>query len=99
MSSSARRVATSVDAGGKDGGKEPEIKRRRLLDAGGPIEDDETARQKMRDASVYERGVHDEPFPDCVGFDPDNVRDVKSTGRDAVKPMGYFARGGAATFR
>ena len=94
------RAAFSIHSdGGDGGGKEPDPKRRRRLDAGGPIEDDETARQKMRDASVYERGVHDEPFPDCVGFDPDNVRDVKSTGRDAVKPMGYFARGGAATFR
>ena len=31
-----------------------DLKRRRLLDAGGPIEDDETARQKMRDAQVGE---------------------------------------------
>ncbi len=38
-------------------GPEPDRKRRRLLDAGGPVEDDETARQKMRDAEVYERGV------------------------------------------
>ena len=37
----------------KNGATEPEPKRRRLLDAGGPIEDDETARQKMRDAKVY----------------------------------------------
>ena len=80
---------------------EPETKRRRLLDAGGPIEDDETARQKMRDAQVYERGV-DRTYRDWVGFDPDNVADVKGThpfdadrpGNNAIKPMGYFAKRG-----
>ena len=98
MSSSARRVATSIDAGGKGGGKEPEIKRRRLLDAGGPIEDDETARRKMRDAEVYVRGV-DGTYGEYAGFDPDNVADVKSfhwsdadaDDYSAVKAMGYFA--------
>ena len=99
MSSSAS-TARSTDAGRKGSGKEPELKRRKLLDAGGPVEDDETARQKMRDAWVYEKyqrgvdGTHDE----YVGFDPDNVSDVKSIRTDrpgsAVKPMGYFARKG-----
>ena len=100
MSSSAR-VSASVDAGRKGGDKEPDLKRRRILDAGGPIEDDETARQKMRDAEVYERGV-DGTYREYVGFDPDNIRDIKSgTAYDedmadshAVTPMGYFAKKG-----
>ena len=76
-------------------GPGPDRKRRRLLDAGGPVEDDETARQKMRDAKVYARGV-DGTYGDWVGFDPDNVRDVKSlfpnnTSYD-ITAMGYFAR-------
>ena len=66
MSSSAR-VSASVGTGRK-GGKEPDLKRRRLLDAGGPIEDDETARQKMRDAWVYNND------DEVVGFDPDDVK-------------------------
>ena len=79
---------------------EPDPKRRRLLDAGdagGPVEDDETARQKMRDAKVYERGVDGTPG-DYAGFDPDNARDVKSKSpyedaddQNAITPMGYFA--------
>jgi len=100
MSSSAR-VSASVDAGRKGSGKEPELKRRRLLDAGGPIEDDETARRKMRDARVYARGV-DGIYEEYVGFDPNNVADVKSflwsdtdaRVNNAVKPMGYFAEKG-----
>ena len=78
-------------------GTEPEPKRRRLLDAGGPIEDDETARQKMRDAEVYERGV-DGTYGEYAGFDPNNVSDVKcrspsaQADRNEVKPMGYFVR-------
>ena len=72
---------------------EPEPKRRRLLDPGGPIEDDETARRKMRNACVFNHG---EFLP--VGFDPDNVADIQSyRPRNAlntshIKPMGYFAR-------
>ena len=100
MSSSAR-TARSADSGGKGGGKGPELKRRRLLDAGGPIEDDETARQKMRDVFVYKRGVNSNPF-ERVGFDPDNVADVKSTDPfdadtldgNAVTPMDYFTEKG-----
>ena len=96
------RAAASIDSGGDDcGGKEPDPKRRRRLDAGGPIEDDETARQKMRDAGVYERGV-DGVIDEYVGFDPDNVRDIKSIFADdarkynhtAVNPMCYFAEKG-----
>ena len=79
--------------------EQPEPKRRRLLDAGGPIEDDETARQKMREAKVYARGV-DGTWDEYVGFDPDNVEDVKSDhpydagvhDHNATTPMGYFAR-------
>jgi len=54
----------------------PEPKRSRLLDAGGPIEDDETARRKMRRAKVYEIGA-DEFQSEYSGFDPDNVGDIK----------------------
>lgn len=87
---SHRNIGSSGGAG-----VEPDLKRRRLLDAGGPVEDDETARQKMRDAEVYERygqGV--------VGFNPDNVDDIKRTsaqqGDDIyrIKPMSYFAERG-----
>ena len=100
---SSVRAAASIDSGGEGGGgkDQPVLKRRRLLDAGGPIEDDETARQKMRDARVYKIGVggtegeHD-------GFDPDNVGDIRSLqvfpdSSNAskttyhTKPMGYFA--------
>ena len=71
MASSAGADA-SIGGGGGDG---PDLKRRRLLDAGGPVEDDETARQKMADA----------------GFNPDDVTEFKSIDRDAFRPMGYFA--------
>ena len=73
-----------------NGAIEPEPKRRRLLDAGGPIEDDETARQKMRDARVYDDG-------EIAGFDPDCVSKTRQLhggffeGDDEVSPMGYFA--------
>ncbi len=72
---------------------EPEPKRRRLLDAGGPIEDDETARKKMSYACVFNHG---ELHP--TGFDPDNVADIQSylplntQPTNHIKPMGYFAR-------
>ena len=79
--------------------EEPEPKRRRLLDAGGPVENDETARQKMRNAKVYEIKPDGTPG-EVVGFDPDNVWDVKSYFPDdegvkgAVTPMGHLARKG-----
>ena len=90
-----------MSGSGSGGGAEPDRKRRRILDAGGPIEDDETARRKMRDAHVYERGVRG-TLGEYSGFDPDNVLDVKSwlvydhgaRLNSAVKPMGYFARNG-----
>jgi hypothetical protein len=72
---------------------------RQLLDAEEAIEDDETARQKMRNAEVYERGVTG-TVGEYVGFDPDNVADVKNFTRsvigsgvdyNVIKPMGYFA--------
>ena len=85
------------ETSGSRGGVEPELTRHRLLDAGGPVEDDETARQKMRDAKVYARGVRGTPG-EYVGFDPDNVADVKSCSPhrlgSKVKPMGYFANEG-----
>ena len=98
---SVGRAGTIAGGGKKSAAEEPELKRRRRLDAGGPIEDDETARQKMRDAQVYERGV-DRTYRDWVGFDPDNVADVKSIhpvdadrpGNNAIKPMGHFAEKG-----
>lgn len=70
---------------------EPNLKRRRLLDAGGPVEDDETARQKMRDAEVYER--YEQGF---AGFDPESVcqRLYTSTTSNETSPMGYFAERG-----
>ena len=80
----------------------PDLERRRR-NAGGPIEDDEIARQKMRDAKVFERGgggIHGDGEPPylCVGFDPDNVEDAKSGSPffsseeyDTIKPMAYFA--------
>jgi hypothetical protein len=87
---------SAAASSGSDG--EPGPKRRRLLDAGGPIEDDETARQKMRDARVFKRGV-DGTWDRYDGFDPDNVSDVKSCRPETkmkkdIKPMGYFARRG-----
>ena len=91
MASSTKAAASDV---------EPGPKRRRLLDAGGPIEDDETARQKMRDATVYERGVDGTghgTWGEYVGFDPDNVADVKSCRpkiKQDITPMGYFAHKG-----
>ena len=90
---------SSIAVGGTE--PEPEPKRRRLLDPGGPIEDDETARQKMRDAEVYERGV-DGAWGEYDGFDPDNVADVKSRypcdenedDDNSITPMGHFAKKG-----
>ena len=87
------------EASGGRGGVEPAPKRRKYLDAGGPVEDDETARQKMRDAKVYERGV-DSAEGEYVGFDPNNVGDVKAAYHlpyrysNGIKPMHYFARKG-----
>ena len=83
--SSVSHMSSDSEVAAGAAAAEPEPKRRRLLDAGGPIEDDETARQKMRDAKVYERGVRG-TYKEYVGFDPDNVRDVKSwTGPGTIR--------------
>ena len=98
-------MSASASAPGRlvDSGIEPELKRRRLLDAGGPIEDEETARQKMKDARVYMSGDERVSGDESVGFDPDNVRDKKHkySGHyyqrredNLITPMGYFAREG-----
>ena len=100
MSSGQGSAALGAASAGSDAA-EPKPKRRRLLDAGGPVEDDETARQKMRDARVYERGVNG-AWGEYVGFDPDNVADVKSHSpydadmhaSHAITAMGYFAMEG-----
>ena len=73
-------------------GADPELKRRRLLDAGGPIEDDETARQKMRGAFVGEE-------EEITGFEPDDIVGIKSQAGIfsegyEISPMGYFCRSG-----
>ena len=55
----------------------------------------------MRDAEVYARGV-DGTHGEYVGFDPDNVTEVKSEGVDdkgtpdynEITPMCYFAKKG-----
>ena len=70
---------------------EREAKRRRLLNAGGPVEDDETARQKMRDARVGEN------YFEITGFDPDNLEETRGFHGDSsnrMTPMGYFALNG-----
>ena len=93
MSASASASA-SGRLGDSGSGIEPELKRRRLLDAGGPVEDDETARLKMREAEVY-TSEGDE----IAGFDPDSVSDKKHKyicdhrRRDeyVITAMGYFA--------
>ena len=87
-----------TEATSGSGGAEPGPKRRRLLDAGGPVEDDETARQKMRDAEVYDKTA-DNSIGVYAGFDPDNVSDFRSkqgfrVAEDSITPMGYFAEKG-----
>ena len=80
---------------------EPEPKRRRLLKVDGDIEDEETARQKMRNAEVG-------PGPwkgrrktaERTGFDPNNVtKPMLGSPYDdedyfKITPMGYFAQKG-----
>ena len=96
----AGRKATSGSGGTEP---EPDPKRRRLLNAGGPVEDDETARQKMRNARVYKTGV-DGINGEYDGFDPDEVMGVRSfspyggalSRSDAktkyITAMGYFTK-------
>jgi len=64
-------------------------KRRRLLDAGGPIENDATARQKMKRAAVSRTA-----WGEKTGFDPDNVRDAKKQCMMPITPMVYFTQFG-----
>ena len=95
---------SSVAVGGTEQEPGPQLKRRRLLDAGGPIEDDETARRKMRDAPVYARGGDERhvEYGQYDGFDPDNVADVKKLWlyvetphtKHYIRAMGYFAKHG-----
>ena len=84
---------------------EPDPKRRRLLKVDGDIADEETARQKMRDAKVYKRGAtHTGLRGNYDGFDPDNVGDIRSfcsrgfnrslSKMSLVRAMGYFAKDG-----
>ena len=69
---------------------EPVLKRRRLLDAGGPIEDDEKAHQKMRDAEVYETAEDSENRTGSSGFDLSAIGKLRFQYGNAVSPMGYF---------
>ena len=90
---------SSVAVGATEPEPGPQPKRRRLLDAGGSIEDDETARRKMRDAFVYKLGVNG-TNGNYDGFDPDNIGDIKRLYLHAgtastmhnLSAMGYFAR-------
>ena len=88
MSHSASQIS-AVDGAVVAEAAEPEAKRRRLLNAGGPVEDDETARQKMRDAKVGE------PGGEITGFDPRNVMKAKGWGVNSTSiimtPMSYFS--------
>mmetsp|Transcript_25558 Transcript_25558/g.73904 ORF Transcript_25558/g.73904 Transcript_25558/m.73904 type:complete len:112 (+) Transcript_25558:69-404(+) len=68
---------------------EPQTKKRRLLDAGSPVEEEETARQKMRDADVGEDDA-------IKGFNPEDVATPKgflgkSGYRSLISPIGYFS--------
>ena len=87
-------VPTSNRRGG--GGNEPDPKRRRILDAGGPTEDEETARQKMKDAKVFALTAVEEISPEYVGFDPDNVSEKRLfyVSGSQLTPMSYFSRKG-----
>ena len=73
------------------GDAEPNLKRRRLINAGGPIQDEETARRKMRDAKVNEENDVEEN--EYTGFDPENICQKRYTRGDdlLISPMGYFA--------
>ena len=89
MSHSASQIS-NVDGAVVTEAAEADPKQRRLLDAGGPIDDDETARQKMRDAEV--KGPDDD---ETTGFDPDDVEDIKTHKKglhpvDRMTPMSYF---------
>jgi len=74
--------------------KEPMSKERRLLDAGGPVEDAEVARRKMRDARVGEPTA--ETRSGYAGFDPDTVNQLNPIYSEEylISPMGYFSHKG-----
>ena len=88
------RAGAGAGGGTKSAAEGPDLKRRRLLDAGGPVEDDEVARRKMRDAEVYTYKTGGGTYRDYqsyTGFDPDNVADVRMlSDGNAIKAMGYF---------
>lgn len=80
---------------------EPEAKRPRLITADGPVEDEEIAKQKVRDAKVSQgpwKGR--EKVGERSGFDPKNVTgQLHSSEHDddemfKITPMGYFATEG-----
>ena len=93
MSHSVSQASSVVGGAVAVGAEEPETKRRRLLDAGGPVEDEETAWQKMRDANVGE------PNGEITGFDLDDLEEFKALYGESnwlyrISPMGYFAKRG-----
>ena len=80
---------------------EPAPKRPKLITTDGPIEDEETARQKMRDAKVgHGPWKGSRKVGKRSGFDPNNVTDpLQSSEYDdedmfKMTPMGYFATEG-----
>ena len=94
-------VSSVDDVGAGGGGATGELElRRRLLNADGPIEEDEAARQKMRNAKVGTMTisrVHGLSTRTYAGFNPRNVqatatRDEKTSLK--ISPMSYFARKG-----
>jgi len=82
-------------ANGAAAAEEPMSKRRRLLDAGGPVEDDQVARKKMRGAKVGWLWTA-ETRSGYTGFDPDTVNQQNPiyVGEYLTSPMGYFSHEG-----
>ena len=90
MSGQGDAANGTVREGGGDPA-EPVLKRRRLLDAGGPIENDETAWQKLRDAKDEEKGYS------LTGFYPEDISKAILANPihiGFITPMGYFVRKG-----
>ena len=93
MSDQGRSLIGAARVGDVDD-VEPALKRRRLLDAVGPVEDDEAARQKMRKAKVKEEVGGRFTI---TGFDPEGFcqkRRIYWNHSSLVTPMGYFAQQG-----
>ena len=92
MSHSASQMS-SVD--GDVVAEVPDLRRQRVLEAGKPIEDDEIAREKMRDAEVgaYHKILTGRQlgrqFFARTGFDPDNVTKTRLIGRRRTGVRGY----------